>query len=299
MMDARTQLDRDGYSHIPSFLSSDLIHRYNARLTQVMQDCAQAPVQHVAFCGAQALFRVNELLRYFGAHTLYILGMPALQRLTQFLCEGEAICMYESLLVRSAANASRVEWHRDMNHQQNGRIFTLGLYLDAAVSQEDALQVLPEHHLSGVPISNLTPLLAGEKITPTKLPVSAGDLLIHDVRLPHASAPITSGRIRKTLYFEFRPLRLLRNANPEWLAERQRLNDIAQAVYARLEDKRKTEWTLTQSEADWVEDLYQQRQILEGAEYASDSDAQVSFRKPPVKKEGRQSPPESTTPPSQ
>ncbi|AZZ92891.1 hypothetical protein EUZ85_20035 [Hahella sp. KA22] len=297
MKDALAQFDCDGYVHIPAFLNSDLIHRYNARLAQVMQDCARAPVQHVAFSGAQALFRVNELLRYFGAHTLYILGMPALQRLTQSLCGGEAICTYESLLVRSAANASLVDWHRDMNHQQDGRIFTLGIYLDAALTEEDALQVLPGHHLSGSSISALTSMLAGKMITPLRLPTLPGDLLLHDVRLPHASPPVVSNRVRKTLYFEFRPLRLLQSANPQWLTQRRRLNDIAQSVHTRLHDKDESEWSLTQQETDWLEVLYQQRQRLEGAEYASNSGSQASLKKPPVKTGRIQSRPESATPP--
>ncbi|WP_431689519.1 phytanoyl-CoA dioxygenase family protein [Hahella sp. NBU794] len=297
MREITAQFDRDGYVHIPAFLTSDLIHRYNARLTQVMQDCAQAPVQHVAFCGAQALFRVNELLRYFGAHTLYILGMPALQRLTQTLCEDEVVCTYESMLVRSAANATRVDWHRDMNHQQNGRIFTLGIYLDAALAEEDALQVLPGHHLSDAAISTLTSMLAGKMMTPLRLPTRPGDLLLHDVRLPHASPPVVSERMRKTLYFEFRPVRLLQNANPHWLTQRRRLNDIAQRLYARLHDKDESEWSLTQQETDWLEVLYQHRQLLEGAEYASNSGSQASLKKPPVRTERKQSRPESATPP--
>ncbi|WP_020405081.1 hypothetical protein [Hahella ganghwensis] len=109
MKDCRAQLDTTGYVHLPAFLSTDLIASFNNRLTHVLNDCKCAPVQHVAFSGANAVFRVNELLRYFGAHTLFILGMPALRELTQTLCEDEAICMYESLLVRSAENASVVD----------------------------------------------------------------------------------------------------------------------------------------------------------------------------------------------
>ncbi len=269
MKDYTAQLDRVGYAHLPTFLSPHLIACYNTKLRHVLNDCMQAPVQHIAFSGANAVFRVNELLRYFGAHTLFILGMPALRELTQTLCEDEVVCMYESLLVRSAENASVVDWHRDMNHQEAGRIFTLGIYLDAALPEEDALQVLPGHHLSATSIGELTSMISGKEITPLKLAAEAGDLLIHDVRLPHASSLIISKRVRKTLYFEFRPLRLLRNANPQWLTERRRLNDIAQAAYVRLSHSDETDWTLTQEETDWLETLYQHTQRLEGAEYAS------------------------------
>ncbi|WLQ16724.1 phytanoyl-CoA dioxygenase family protein [Hahella aquimaris] len=299
MMDARAQFDGYGYVHIPAFLTPELILRYNKNLTQVMQDCLHAPAQHVAFCGAQALFRVNELLRYFGAHTLYILGLPALRRLTESLCEGEAVCTYESLLVRSAANASRVDWHRDMNHQQDGRIFTLGIYLDAALVEEDALQILPGHHLSGAAISTLTPMLAGGEITPARLPTQPGDLLLHDVRLPHASPPIVSDRVRRTLYFEFRPLRLLQNADPHWLTERRRLNAVAKTLYARVHGRVDAEWSLTREETDWLQVLYQQRQVLEGAEYASSAGTQANFKTPPMRTERKQSLPEAATPPSQ
>ncbi len=268
MKDYTAQLDNEGYTHLPAFLPPQLVASYNARLTQVLNECKRAQVQHVAFSGENAVFRVNELLRYFGAHTLFILGMPALRELTQTLCEGEAICMYESLLVRSAENASVVGWHRDMNHQEAGRIFTLGIYLDAALPEEDALQVLPHHHLSEIPIRELTGMISGNEVTPLKLGAEAGDLLIHDVRLPHSSSPVVSNRVRKTLYFEFRPLKLLQNANPHWLEQRRRLNDIAQVVYTRSHYTDETDWYLTQKETDWLETLYQQTQRLEAAEYA-------------------------------
>lgn len=268
MKDYATQLDREGYTHLPGFLPPPLVTSYNATLTHVLNECKHAPVQHVTFTGENAVFRVNELLRYFGAHTLFILGMPALRELTHTLCEGDAICMYESLLVRSAENASVVGWHRDMKHQEEGRIFTLGIYLDAAVPDEDALQVLPQQHLSATSVKELTGLVSSKEVIPLKLATEPGDLLIHDVRLPHSSSPIISNRVRKTLYFEFRPLRLLHNADPHWLAQRRRLNDIAQAVYARLLHIDEREWSLTREEMNWLENLYQHTQQLEAAEYA-------------------------------
>jgi ectoine hydroxylase-related dioxygenase (phytanoyl-CoA dioxygenase family) len=263
--------DERGYlvlkNAIPTSLLRDLRQSYDTLQQQLLENAQfDGLVNNVATLhqGDQNFItRINNLFSFDTPTFVQLLGLPALQQTVQTLVEGEAIPIYESLLIKHKGDNQNINWHRDMNYQRESRIFTVGLYLDDSKRKQGALQVIPQSHLSSDSVCEITRRWQQNDIISTEVTAEAGDIIIHDVMLLHSSSPLTEQTQRRTVYFEFRSL-AHSQANPlfsaSWIQQRQALNRYACQLWSHsptstIDSKRK------------LQDLYKQQVRYESAEY--------------------------------
>ncbi len=263
--------DERGYlvlkNAIPASLLRDLRQSYDTLQQQLLENAQfDGLMNNVAIVhqgGQNFIARINNLFSFDTPFFVQLLGLPTLQQAVQTLVEGDAIPIYESLLIKQKGDNQNIEWHRDMNHQSDSRIFTVGVYLDDSKSQQGALQVIPNSHLSSDSICEITRRWQQGDLTSAEVTTEAGDIVIHDVMLVHSSPPITEEARRRTVYFEFRSLEHAQ-ANPlfsvSWIQQRQELNRYACHLWSQ------SRASIMDNESK-LQDLYKQQVRYECAEY--------------------------------
>ncbi|GAL35405.1 putative oxygenase [Vibrio maritimus] len=263
--------DERGYlvlkNAIPTSLLQGLRQSYDTLQRQLLENARfDDLVSNVAILhqdDQNFIARINNLFSFDAPFFVQLLGLPALQQAVQTLVEGEAIPIYESLLIKHKGDSQNIDWHRDMNHQRDSRIFTVGLYLDDSKHQQGALQVIPHSHLSPDSVCEITHRWQQGDLTSAEVIAEAGDIVIHDVMLIHSSPPITEEARRRTVYFEFRSLEHIQ-ANPlfstYWIQQRQALNRYACQLWNQ------SPASIMDNESK-LQDLYKQQVRYESAEY--------------------------------
>ncbi|WP_158091184.1 phytanoyl-CoA dioxygenase family protein [Thalassospira mesophila] len=182
------------------------------------------------------VFRIEQLLKQDAALALFFLGHPAITGLGKQLCGPDAVPVYLSVQFRNRGEAQKIIWHQDMIHDRQGPIYTVGLYLDDASSNNGALRIIPGSHHNRADIATLiqqrSPKIKDQlSISSHSIPVKAGDIIAHDVMLVHCSDALTKTDCRRTLYVEFRhPQQAGANPTmtPSWIAQQQALLATAQ-----------------------------------------------------------------------
>ncbi|WP_112479115.1 phytanoyl-CoA dioxygenase family protein [Vibrio variabilis] len=263
--------DRRGYlvlkDAIPTSLLRDLRQSYDTIQQQLLENAQfDGLVNNVAILhqgNQNFISRIDNLFSFDIPLFVKLLGLPLLQQAVQALVEGDAIPIYESLLIKHKGDNQNIDWHRDMNHQRDSRIFTVGVYLDDSKSQQGALQVIPHSHLSPDSVCEITRRWQQGDLTSAEVTTEAGDIVIHDVMLVHSSPPINEEARRRTVYFEFRSLEHTQ-ANPlfsaSWIQQRQELNRYACHLWSQ------SPASTTDNEFK-LQDLYKQQVRYESAEY--------------------------------
>ena len=161
----------------------------------------------------------------------------------QFLCEAEA------LVFKTPGNGRSVPVHADCDPADSRTsdahlTFNVDIYLDEANPENGCLMVAPGSHRrressqqigqQGFNYPGLEPM-----------PMKAGDVLIHNVRLVHGSHQNNSDQLRRTIYFEFQSIPWMIKegirpgyaVNSEWLEDRVRL-----LLYA-IEERKKCSYS--------------------------------------------------------
>lgn len=119
---------------------------------------------------------------------------------------------WDSMVVKVPGDGVEVAWHRDDRERMVGRgppIFNVDVYLDDA-SEHTALWAIPGSHRWSDEQARQEVARRSEKgfdaAGATQVPMRAGDVLLHDIRLVHGSPPSTEGALRRVVYLEFRPV---------------------------------------------------------------------------------------------
>ncbi|PKR47980.1 hypothetical protein COO20_25265 [Thalassospira marina] len=235
-----------GYQHIPAvvdicdlaFLRERLEHQTNQLLLmrERRDPSAERAIFQTVNDGDQSaikVFRINQLLSQDHELALYFLGHPTIQAIGQKLCGADAVPVYVSAQFRHMGESSTVIWHQDMVHDRAGPIYTIGLYLDDAWSQNGALRILPDTQYSKANIEEIVRQNDGASQSQS-IPVAAGDVIVHDVMLVHCSDDMKETQQRRTLYVEFRsPERALQNStmSDAWIKSQQGLMRQAACFY--------------------------------------------------------------------
>lgn len=180
--------------------------------------------------------RINDALRSVGAEVMAIVGHPLIVAIAKALCGGDAIPIYESVVVRTQGDDGVIAWHQDMLHPRESRIVTLGVQLDGA-GEDSALLFIAGSHTKAQDVCAIAAQHGYDGDGVVLCPVALGDILLHDVMTVHASKPLRSYPQRRTLYIEFRSAAYALG-NPgfsaQWVALRQQLFVAAQQLYTRV-----------------------------------------------------------------
>ncbi|MEU7905810.1 phytanoyl-CoA dioxygenase family protein [Actinoplanes sp. NPDC049118] len=182
-----------------------------------------------------SLFRVDYLHNKGNSASIELLGSPALLGIAESLAGQAFVPTYESLVFKEEGAGAAIAWHQDAVHPRNHRIFNIDIYLDRSLRDEGALRVVPGSQRHHADICALTAAYGWDLPGAVAVELEPGDVLVHDVMLVHGSAPVTGNRLRRTLYFEFRPAEQILDEGPwdaEWVQRRLRLIPLALSEYA-------------------------------------------------------------------
>ncbi|MGW8885916.1 phytanoyl-CoA dioxygenase family protein [Streptomyces sp. NPDC055749] len=187
--------------------------------------------------GGRRLFRVNYLHAKGEAASLELLGSPELLAIAESLAGPNFVPTYESLVFKDEGDGAPIPWHQDAVHPRNHRIFNIDVYLDASHDGAGALRVVPGSQHSTVDVCALTDTHGWDVPGAVVVEMEPGDVLIHDVMLVHGSEPVVGNRMRRTIYYEFRPAEQILGEGPwdrQFVDARLRLLPVALDHYGRM-----------------------------------------------------------------
>ncbi|CAM5677962.1 hypothetical protein SALBM311S_02143 [Streptomyces alboniger] len=200
----------DGYAVLPQRITEDVLGALRTEADGLIRRFAQDGFRsddywHFTPAGTDApvLYRI---------HNLENQGCPAAARL--YAGEGPLHSMAASILgvpVRATACAmivklpgvaAPVPWHRDRTNVPPHTVCNLSVFLDDSDRDNGCLEFVPGSHLaSGAEEAEVLQAQGPVRA----LPLAAGDVAVHDVRIAHASRRNTSPRIRRSIVIEFAP----------------------------------------------------------------------------------------------
>jgi hypothetical protein len=145
------------------------------------------------------LYRIHNLEKqdWPEARLLYD---PRLARLAEEFIGGSVEPTAFALVLKEPSRASGVPWHRDRTNVSPHTVCNLSLCLDDADTGNGCLESVPGSHLLPDDADVLAVRDGGPRVA---IVVSAGDVVIHDVRVVHGSGPNPTDRWRRTIVIEF------------------------------------------------------------------------------------------------
>lgn len=242
--DEVAQFDDQGFLILRNRVPADLLQRLQAAAQQWIQDGRQAtdddPNQSDykfsnRLNGARTMYRVDYLHNKNQLASLELLGSPAILGIAESLAGPNFVPTYESLVFKDNGDGAVINWHQDAVHPRNYRIFNIDVYLDASRKGEGSLRVAPGSQRQTVDICQLEQEYGWDAPGVIQTELDPGDVLIHDVMLVHGSEAVTGNRLRRTLYYEFRPAEQIMAEGPwdaDWVDQRLRLIPLGLKEYA-------------------------------------------------------------------
>ncbi|MFC4032397.1 phytanoyl-CoA dioxygenase family protein [Streptomyces polygonati] len=145
------------------------------------------------------LYRVHQLEKQDWPEA-ELLHRPELARLAAEFIGDPVVPTAFALVLKEPVRAGGVPWHRDRSDVGPGTVCNLSICLDDATPDNGCLEGVPGSHLLPDDVDVLAVRDAGPRVP---IPVSRGDVVVHDVRLVHGSGGNRTDRWRRTIVIEF------------------------------------------------------------------------------------------------
>ncbi len=185
----------------------------------------------------------DPLERLPAGPVLRLIGQPRVLSAVRAIAGADALPSLVWTLQKNGGDGHLIRWHQDTVEDRNQRVLTVGYHLDAMAPSE-TLTIVPGTQHAAQDMDALEAALADGSRATERLSVGAGDVLIHDAMLVHASAPRREPGARLTLYAEFRsaaPILAGERGMEEWVEARQDLLTLAERLCAEGRDPRDRE----------------------------------------------------------
>ncbi|MFM5949589.1 MAG: phytanoyl-CoA dioxygenase family protein [Novosphingobium sp.] len=225
----RADFARLGFAHFPGFVPAPLLARLRSLFDELLVPDDPSDKVVIESPSGPVVCNVDLLCQHGNLAALELLGYPPLLELAQALCGEDFFLIQEFAVIKHRGDQLPVLWHKDMVHRRSGTCFTAGIYLDASTAGDGALQVVPGSHSDPRGICELA------EEPHVEMPMRAGDMLIHDMMLAHASPPMQQGTLRRVIYFEFLSAAHVATEAiypPELVVRRTRLSHLAARHHA-------------------------------------------------------------------
>ncbi len=202
-----------GYLLIENVLSRAELEALDAGANALIAKSAeQPPPAHFNFSnghrsGKPVLRRIDypiDMSEPFRA----LLGHPFILRSVERLQGRSFIPTWDAMVLKMPFEGIQVTWHQDacVHCAGDEPIFNVDFYLDDS-DQDTAVWVIPGSH-RWTP-EQLKAVLANPTQFPQAgafpVPVKAGSVLFHNIKLLHGSPASTGPNMRRVIYYEFRP----------------------------------------------------------------------------------------------
>lgn len=242
--DQIAEFDEQGYlilrNRIPAALLKRLRLAGDAWITQgraiAERDEPASDFQWRDRNGVRTMFRVDYVHDKGEPASLELLGSPAILGIAESLAGADFVPTYESMVFKDEGEGVAINWHQDAVHPRNFRVFNIDVYLDDSRKGEGALRVAPGSQKSRVDVCDLQDRFGWDAPGVIHAEMGPGDVLVHDVMLVHGSEEVTGNRLRRTVYYEFRPAEQILAEGPwdtEFIDQRLRLIPLGLREYAR------------------------------------------------------------------
>jgi len=201
--------------------------------------------------GNTVMWRVNYLHDKGFAASLELLGSPQMLAVAESLCGKNFVPTYESMVFKQEGDGKEVVWHQDAIHPRNYRIFNLDVYLDSSRDGAGALLVVPKSQTTRQEFCDLADEFGWAVPDAVVVEMEPGDVLLHDVMVAHGSPATHGAALRRTLYYEFRPIEQILNEGPwerDWIDKRIRLVPLALRAFERqFPDDAGFDWNISEN----------------------------------------------------
>lgn len=203
----------DGYAVLPEKIAGDSLGALRTEADALIQRFTQEGYRsddywHFTPAGTDApvLYRIHNLENQGSPSTTRIYADDGpLHPIAVAILGGPVRATACAMIVKLPGVAAPVPWHRDRTDVPPHTVFNLSLFLDDSDVGNGCLEFVPRSHLT--PDAEEAEALQAQGPVRT-LPLSAGDIAVHDVRIAHASRRNTSPRIRRSIVIEFAPAEL-------------------------------------------------------------------------------------------
>lgn len=189
--------------------------------------------------GQEVMFRVDYVHAKGSPVSLQLLGCPQLLGIAESLAGRNFVPTYESLVFKQEGDGAPIAWHQDAVHPRNHRIFNVDVYLDDSRRGQGALRVVPGSQRRPADICALEDGNGWDVPEAIEVEMAPGDVLVHDTMIVHGSPATRGNRLRRTIYYEFRPAEQILSEGPwdrEWVDARLRLVPLGLHAYATRDD---------------------------------------------------------------
>lgn len=188
---------KQGYEVFPNLIPKELLEQLRSLFVSLMDTDNLTDKVVIENNQVKYVTNLENLCCKGNLSCLVVLGYPPILSIAEQICGEDFFMIQEFAVIKNLGDNLPVLWHQDMMNERKGRCFTMGIYLDDANEDDGALCVIPESHLTDLPICEIS------ESAMLQVPVRAGDVLIHDMMLAHKSEPLQENKLRRVLYFEF------------------------------------------------------------------------------------------------
>ncbi len=188
---------KQGYEVFPNLIPKELLEQLRSLFVSLMDTDNLTDKVVIENNQVKYVTNLENLCCKGNLSCLVVLGYPPILSIAEQICGEDFFMIQEFAVIKNLGDNLPVLWHQDMKNERKGRCFTMGIYLDDANEDDGALCVIPESHLTDLPICEIS------ESAMLQVPVRAGDVLIHDMMLAHKSEPLQKNKLRRVLYFEF------------------------------------------------------------------------------------------------
>lgn len=213
---------RDGLVRLPQLLKPEevaVLRRDTSHIIDGGYENKENPSDYMTAAGEngeRVFHRVQYIFPKAPEDSLVtLLGHPFILGLVRHLLGPDALCVAEALVWKAQGNGREVSVHADCDPaeaQLSPLIFNADYYLDDANVDNGCLRAAPGTHklkLSGSEIARRGFDFPGLQ----PVPMEAGDVLLHDIRVVHGSHATQGQTLRRTLYYEWQSVREMETQN--------------------------------------------------------------------------------------
>ena len=204
---------KEGFVLLPNVLTPRQLIEWQKKLSELNEFAVgacntQAQPTNMGFAeshGQTLLTRVNDLFAYYPDAVLDLMASPAILNIARGFGGEDIVPLQCDALFKQFYEHSEVLWHQDAIHSRNFPYFNIGIYLDDASAEDGCLELVPGSHHDVQDIRNLNNDFGWDIPGKIKVPAKAGDVIVHDMMVLHASGVKRNEKVRRTIYMEMRP----------------------------------------------------------------------------------------------
>lgn len=200
-----------GYLRIENGVSPELLTRLQALADQLEADAVAAHHAGADLEGCWVTdvrgdvraYRVDDIVYRDPDAVLDLLASPALMAIADQLSGPRTVPLNVDIVYKHPYPYPHIIWHQGAPHPRTHPYFNIGVYLDDSDAGDGCLRYVPRTQHELLDIGEISGQHGWNPPDVVELPAKAGDILVQDMMILHASEPKRTPGARRTVYIEF------------------------------------------------------------------------------------------------